>query len=84
MPSEYHLAVRAIFNAVGPLGLIAMGAPEDEYDDIVDELIKWREPVTAEQVSRALTGGFGMSVTDREAALLAARINAEREKHAPP
>jgi hypothetical protein len=84
MPSEYHLAVRAILNAVDPLRLIAMDAPEDEYDNIVHELIKWRKPVTAEQVSRALTGGFGMPVTDMDAAALAARINAERDRHLPP
>jgi hypothetical protein len=37
-------------NREDPVGLLGAGAPEDEYDPEVEELIKWRGAVTAEQV----------------------------------
>ena len=49
--SAYFLAARAVVNREGPVGLLDIGAPEDEYDAEVRDLIKWRKAVTAEQVS---------------------------------
>ncbi|MFG1997633.1 hypothetical protein ACGFNU_00630 [Spirillospora sp. NPDC048911] len=57
-------AVRAIVNGRDPEGLLEGGAPEDEYDPEVNdlvELVRGGSPVTAEQV-RAIWGHwFGAS-----------------------
>jgi len=59
MPSAYFLAVRAVVNEEDPVGLIAMDCPEDEYDPEVEDLIKWREPVTPEHVAEVFIRWFG-------------------------
>jgi len=41
--SAYFLAARTVVNREDPVGLLGMGAPEDEYDAEVKDLIKWRE-----------------------------------------
>ena len=57
--SAYSLAARAVVNREDPAGLLGMGAPEDEYDPEIQDLIKWHEPVTAEQVSAVFLRWFG-------------------------
>lgn len=59
--SAYFLAVRAVVNREDPVGLLYMGAPEDEYDPEVADLIKWREAATAEQISAVFLRWFGES-----------------------
>jgi len=49
--SAYFLTARTAVNREDPVGLLGMGAPEDEYDPEVRDLVKWRKAVTAEQVS---------------------------------
>ena len=49
--SAYFLAARTVVNREDPAGLLRFGAPEDEYDHEVEDLIKWREAVTADQVT---------------------------------
>jgi len=46
--SAYFLAARTVVNREDPAGLLGFGAPEDEYDPEVEDLIKWREAVTAD------------------------------------
>jgi hypothetical protein len=86
MPSAYFLAARAVVNEVDPVGLIDMGAPDDEYDSEVEDLIKWREPVTAERVAEVFTQWFGPengAMTPINAARIADGINAARATHLP-
>lgn len=72
--SAYVDAVRALVIAEDPWGYIRdMGAPDDEYDDCVMALTKWREPVGVEQVRAA----FG-DISDAVAARLASGIEALR------
>jgi len=56
--SAYFLAVRAVVNREDPVGLLSH-APEDEYDPVIRELIKWRQAVTAEDVSAVFLRRFG-------------------------
>lgn len=86
MPSAFFLAVRAIVNEVDPVGLIEMGAPDDEYDSEVEDLIKWREAVMADRVAEVFTKWFGPedgAMTPREAARIADGITAARVTHLP-
>jgi hypothetical protein len=57
--SGYFLAVRAVVNREDPVGLLQLGAPEDEYDPEVADLIKWQKALTAEQVSVVFLRWFG-------------------------
>lgn len=59
MPSEYFLRVRAVVNAVDPVGLIALGCPEDEYDPEVRDIVRLGERVTAEEVLNVFIRWFG-------------------------
>ena len=59
--SAYFLAARMVVNREDPVGLLGLGAPEDEYDPEVRELVKWRKAVTAEQVGTVLLRWFGES-----------------------
>src|SRR3954447_2434194 len=84
--SAYFLASRAVVNEVDPVGLIEMGAPADEYDPEIEDLIKRRELVTAERVAEVFIRWFGpatgsMSVAD--AARIAHGINAARDLYVP-
>ncbi len=86
MPSAYFLAARAVVNEVDPIGLIRMDCPEDEYDAEVEDLIKWRQPVTAERVAEVFIQWFGrengaMALDDAER--IATGINAARAAHLP-
>jgi hypothetical protein len=57
--SARFLAVRAVVNGEDPVGLLAVGAPADEYDPEVRELVEWPGTVTAEQVSGVFLRWFG-------------------------
>jgi len=84
--SPYFLAVRAVVNREDPIGLIAMDAPEDEYDPEVEDLVKWRRPVTAARVAEVFLHWFGSGtgeISDDEAARIAAGINRARLEHMP-
>lgn len=86
MPSGYFLAVRAVVNEVDPVGLIEMGAPDDEYDSEVEDLIKWREPVTADRVAEVFTKWFGPengAMTPRKTARIVDGISTARVTHLP-
>ncbi len=86
VPSPYFLAARTVVNEVDPVGLIAIGAPDDEYDAEVADLIKWREPVTPEQVAEVFIRWFGSEsgqMTPDSSARIAEGINAARAVHLP-
>ena len=59
--SAYFLTARTAVNREDPVGLLGMGAPEDEYDPEVRDLVKWRKAVKAEQVSAVFLRWFGES-----------------------
>jgi hypothetical protein len=83
--SAYFLAVRAVVNREDPVGLIHLGAPEDEYDPEVADLIKWRKAVTAEDVGAVFVRWFGGSgaMPSGMAARIADDINEARARHLP-
>lgn len=86
VPSAYFLAARAVVNEVDPVGLIAMDCPEDEYDADVEDLIKWRKPVTPERVAEVFIRWFGPesgTLTPLDAERIATGINAARGAHLP-
>jgi hypothetical protein len=83
--SAYFLAVRTVVNREDPIGLMHLGAPEDEYDPEVAELTKWRKAVTAEEVSAVFLrwfGGPGAMPSDM-AARIADGINQAHARHLP-
>jgi hypothetical protein len=59
--SANFLAVRAVVNREDPVGLLAIGAPADEYDPEVRELVRLPDVVTTEQVSTVFLRWFGKS-----------------------
>ena len=86
MSSPYFLAAREVVNEVDPVGLIGMGCPEDEYDPEIEDLIKWREPVTADRVAQVFVRWFGPesgTMLASEAVRIAEGINAARLRHLP-
>lgn len=86
MPSAYFLAARTVVNEVDPIGLINIGAPDDEYDPEVEDLIRWREPLTPERVAEVFIRWFGPEsgkITPGAAARLSYGINAARTAHLP-
>lgn len=52
--TPYFLAVRDLVSAEDPYDLRESGVPDDEYDQYVERLVKWREPVTPERVLQSL------------------------------
>jgi hypothetical protein len=83
--SAFFLAVRTVVNREDPVGLLDAGAPEDEYDPEVGDLIKPRDAVTAEQVSTVFLRWFGESgaMPSGMAARIADGINQARAQHVP-
>jgi hypothetical protein len=81
--SAYFLAARAVVNREDPVGLLDMGAPEDEYEPEVRDLVKWRKTVTAEQVSAVFLRWLGESgaMPADMAARIADGINQARAGH---
>jgi hypothetical protein len=41
MRDEWFVRVKAAVDAVDPVGLLGLGAPDDEYDPEVEELAGW-------------------------------------------
>lgn len=86
MRSAYFLAVRAVVNREDPVGLIAMGCPEDEYDSEIEDLVKWRESVTPEAVAEVFLRWFGPGTGDvpnDKASRIAAGVNEARLAQSP-
>ncbi len=83
--SARFLAVREVVNREDPVGLLGAGAPEDEYDPEVEDLIKWRGAVTAQQVAAVFLHWFGQSgaMPSGIAARIADGINHARARHMP-
>jgi len=72
-------------NRQDPVGLLGAGAPEDEYDPELRDLIKWRTAVTPEQVSAVFLRSFGElgAMPSDMAARIADGINAARDQYLP-
>ena len=83
--SPYFLAVRALVNAEDPVRLIALDCPEDEYDAEIEDLVKWRTEVTAEQVAEVFLRWFGEdgAMPEDMASRIASGINEARAQHLP-
>ena len=79
---DYRYAVMQLFATVDPMGLVAGGAPDDEYEPEINELLKWRRPVTAEDVREVFRRMFAPDgrVSKRDAALLAEGIATIRDE----
>jgi hypothetical protein len=83
--SAFFLAARTVVNREDPVGLLGIGAPEDEYEPEIRDLIKWRKAVTAEQVSAVFLRWFRESgaMPTGMAARIADGINQARAEHMP-
>jgi hypothetical protein len=83
--SAYFLAARIVVNREDPVGLLGMGAPEDEYDPEVKDLVKWHEGVTADQVRAIFLRWFGESgvMPPDMAARIADGVNQAHARHLP-
>jgi len=81
--SPFFLAARTVVNREDPVGLLDAGAPQDEYDPEVGDLINLHEAVTAEQVSAVFLHWFGGSgaMPSEMAARIADGINQARAQH---
>ena len=81
--SQFFLAVRTVVNREDPVGLLDAGAPQDEYDPEVGDLIQLHEAVTAEQVSAVFLRWFGGSgaMPSEMAARIADGISQARAQH---
>jgi len=81
--SPFFLAVRTVVNREDPVGLPDAGAPQDEYDLEVEDLINLHEAVTAEQVSAVFLRWFGGSgaMPSEMAARIADGISQARAQH---
>jgi hypothetical protein len=59
MASEHFLRAREVINREDPVGLLALGAPEDEYDPEVRDLISRPTAVTRARVREVFLKWFG-------------------------
>ena len=59
MASEHFLRAREVINREDPIGLLALGAPEDEYDPEVRDLMSRPTPVTRARVREVFLMWFG-------------------------
>ena len=82
--SEYREAMRRLFNEVDPIALIKGGAPHDEYDPEIGDLLKWPRPVTADQVVDVFQRWFGMPISQVDAQRLAQGIAQIRDAFGYP
>ncbi|GAA1475655.1 hypothetical protein GCM10009623_01010 [Nocardioides aestuarii] len=76
---EYRDAMRRMVNDVDPIALIKGGAPADEYDPEISELLKWRTVVTLERVHEVFQRAFEMPISDDDARRIAEGIGRVRE-----
>jgi hypothetical protein len=66
---------RAVANRVDPVHLIAIGAPDDEYDAEVHDLVRLAEPVSADDVAAVFAAWFHPGiVSEADAAAIAAGL----------
>lgn len=56
---DYLLRARAVVNAEDPIWLLAMGAPEDEYDPEVQDLMSRKTTITPARVREVFLKWFG-------------------------
>lgn len=78
--SDYREAMRNLFNEVDPVGLIEIGAPDDEYEREIHLLLKWRRPVTPAEVAETFERSFESAISPEDARTLAAGIDEIRTK----
>jgi hypothetical protein len=71
---EYREAMRQMVNQIDPMALIADGAPDDEYDLELSELLKWRTAVTVEQVHEVFQRASDAGVSGEDATRIAEGI----------
>jgi hypothetical protein len=72
--TRFHRA-RRVVNHVDPVHLIAIGAPDDEYDPEVRDLIRLTQPVSPADVANVFGAWFGPgAVADEDAAAIAAGL----------
>ena len=79
--AEYRVALLELFASVDPVGLADLGGPRDEYEPEIDDLVKWRTQVTADQVKNTFLRLLGQPtghVSDEDAERLADGIAALR------
>ena len=83
--SPLFLTVRTVVNREDPVGLLDAGAPQDEYDPEVADLLKCREAVTADQVSALFLRWFGEAgaMPSGMAGRIAEGVNQARARHVP-
>jgi hypothetical protein len=79
---DYRHAVRQLFATIDPMGLVAGGAPDDEYEPEINELLKWRRRVSSEDVREVFRRMFAPDgrITSSDAALLADGIATIRDE----
>ncbi len=59
MASAYFMAVREVVISEDPMGLLSMGAPVDEYDPEVGDLVEEKSAMTAQRVHEVFREWFG-------------------------
>ena len=74
---DYRAALTQLFVSVDPLGLVATGAPDDEYEGEIARLLRWRGAVDAARVRRVFAD---LAVSAADAERLAAGIAAIRAR----
>ena len=77
-------AVRAVVNEQDPIGLLELGAPEDEYDPEVGDLAELAVPMNSQDVIDVFLRWFGSGTGRIEpgvAERIATGINAVGELH---